>query len=94
MLAYAFEVLRQPHYGEIAAEDFENVHDLLAAILAKGVLKQLKQGLHREYICEHDNIPVLRGKLDIQRTVNNRLQKKQLLYCEYDVLSGNNILTK
>ena len=44
MLAYAFEVLRQPHYGEIAAEDFENVHDLLAAILAKGVLKQLKQG--------------------------------------------------
>lgn len=94
MLAYAFEVLRQPHYGEIAAEDFENVHDLLAAILAKGVLKQLKQGLHREYICEHDNIPVLRGRLDIHRTVNNRLQRKQLLYCEYEVLSVNNIFNQ
>ena len=52
MLTYAFQVLKQPHYDEIAAEDFENIHDLLAAILAKGVTKQLKQGLYKEYITE------------------------------------------
>ena len=35
MLSYAFTVLRQGGYEEIATEKFENVHDLFAAILAK-----------------------------------------------------------
>jgi 5-methylcytosine-specific restriction enzyme subunit McrC len=94
MLTYAFQVLKQPHYDEIAAEDFENIHDLLAAILAKGVTKQLKQGLYKEYITESDNLSVLRGKLDIYRTINNKLQRKQLLSCEYDELSVNNIFNQ
>lgn len=35
MLAYAFRVLRQKNYDNVAAEDFDNVQDLFAAILAK-----------------------------------------------------------
>jgi 5-methylcytosine-specific restriction enzyme subunit McrC len=53
MLAYAFQALGQPQYDEIASEEFENIHDLFAAILAKGALKQLKQGLYRVSISEH-----------------------------------------
>ncbi|MGI6190021.1 MAG: 5-methylcytosine-specific restriction endonuclease system specificity protein McrC [Caldicoprobacteraceae bacterium] len=94
MLAYAFQALGQPQYDEIASEEFENIHDLFAAILAKGALKQLKQGLYREYINEHDNLPVLRGKLDLRGVINNKLQRKQLLWCEYDVLSANNIFNQ
>ena len=33
MLTYAFQVLRQTNYKEIAVEDFENIHDMFAAIL-------------------------------------------------------------
>ena len=40
VLAYAFQALGQPQYDEIASEEFENIHDLFAAILAKGALKQ------------------------------------------------------
>ena len=36
MLSYAFQVLRQNNYEEVEAEDFENVFDMLAAILNKG----------------------------------------------------------
>jgi len=50
-------------------------------------LRQIKQGLYKEYICEYDNLSVLRGKLELQGTVNNKLRKKQLLSCEYDELS-------
>lgn len=50
MLAYAFRVLRQKNYDNVAAEDFDNVQDLFAAILAKGVSQQLKQGLYQEYM--------------------------------------------
>lgn len=94
MLAYAFQVLRRKNYDNVAAEDFDNVQDLFAAILAKGVSQQLKQGLYREYITKNEDLSVLRGKLDIYGTVKNRIQRKILLSCEYDELSVNNIFNQ
>ncbi|MCM1217154.1 MAG: 5-methylcytosine-specific restriction endonuclease system specificity protein McrC [Roseburia sp.] len=90
MLSYAFQVLKQSNYEDIAAEDFEMVQDLFAAILAKGVAQQLKQGLYREYITKHETMAVLRGKLDMPETIRNRIQRKQKLACEFDELSENN----
>ena len=37
MLAYAFQVLHEQGYKDVAAEDFRNTAELLAAILCKGV---------------------------------------------------------
>src|SRR3954467_998457 len=75
MLTYAFQVLKQSNYDEVASEEFENIQDLFAAILAKGIAQQLKQGLYREYITECDNLSVMRGKLNIHGTINNKLQR-------------------
>ena len=91
MLSYAFQVLKQENYRQIAGEHFENIQDLFAAILAKGIAQQLKRGLYREYIPKAENLSVLRGKLNIQETLNNRLRQRQQLGCEYDELSENNI---
>ena len=44
MLSYAYQVLQQQDYQCIASEKFERIDDLFAAILAKGVSRQLKQG--------------------------------------------------
>ena len=55
MLSYAFKALNQSNYEDIAVEEFENIHNLLAAILAKGIGQQLKQGLYREYINRLDD---------------------------------------
>ena len=94
MLAYAFKILRQKNYDNVAAEDFDNVQDLFAAILAKGVSQQLKQGLYREYITKNEDLSILRGKLDIYGTIKNQIQRKILLSCEYDELSVNNIFNQ
>lgn len=94
MLSYAFQILRQDNYEQISVESFENVQDMFAAILGKGISKQLKQGLFREYIENIDNLSTLRGKLSIQKTIGNKIAKKQKLYCEYDELSENNTLNK
>ncbi|MGI6372020.1 MAG: 5-methylcytosine-specific restriction endonuclease system specificity protein McrC [Caldicoprobacterales bacterium] len=91
MLTYAFQVLKQSNYEEIASEEFENIEDLFAAILLKGISQQLKQGLHKEYITKWENLSVLRGKLDINKTIQNKIQRKHILSCEYDDLSENNI---
>ena len=94
MLTYAFQSLRQSNYAKVAAEEFENIHDMFAAIIGKGVAGQLKQGLYREYILQEEELFVLRGKLNIQGTIRNKIQHKQKLSCEYDELSENNLLNQ
>ena len=42
MLSYAFQVLKQSNYDEVSTEDFDRVEDLFAAILARGISRQLK----------------------------------------------------
>lgn len=90
MLTYAFSVLRQTNYKEIAFEKFENIEDMFSAILSKGLAQQLKQGLYREYISVNEELSTLRGKIDITSSVKLKLQKKRTLSCEYDELSVNN----
>lgn len=94
MLSYAFTSLRQGEYVNVDKEQFDNLHDLFAAILAKGIGRQLKQGLYREYISRRDDIPTLRGKIDLTGTIQNRLARKRVLSCEYDELSENNLLNQ
>lgn len=90
MLTYAFQELKQNNYEEIAGEDFDEIHNLFAEILARGISYQLKQGLHKEYISCHESLPTLKGKLNINGTINNLMQKRQKIDCEYDELSENN----
>lgn len=94
MLSYAFQILKQSNYKKVASEKFDNVHDLFAAILAKGLAKQLKQGLYREYVAQHETLSVMRGKLDMTETIKNRIQRKQRLACEFDELSENNLFNQ
>lgn len=94
MFSYAFQVLKQTNYNEVASEEFDQVQDLFAAILSKGVSQQLKQGLYREYITKNETLSVMRGKLDIPKTIQNRIQRKQKLSCEFDELSVNNLFNQ
>ena len=94
MLSYAFTALHQNEYESIAAEDFENLHDLFAAILAKGIGRQIKQGLYREYVNCIEDLSVVRGKIDMPGTIRSKLAKRRQLTCEYDVLSENNLLNQ
>ena len=94
MLTYAFQVLHQSNYDEISSEPFDNVEDLFAAILSKGVAQQLKQGLHREYINRTEDLAVMHGHIDVSGTIKNFSQNKKRLSCEYDELSENNIFNQ
>lgn len=91
MLAYAFQFLQYSQFEEAEVEEFEHIYDMFAAILARGVAKQLKQGLYKTYVNEMDYLSSLRGKIHIQESIRLRLQKKQLLACEYDEFSENNL---
>ena len=94
MLSYAFRVLKQGGYEKVAAEEFDHIHNLMAAILSVGIGRQIKRGLCREYISRKEDIPAARGKIDMMGSLKNLISRKRLLACEYDELSENNLLNQ
>ncbi len=94
MLSYAFTTLNQGGYEDVAAEEFENMHNLFAVILAKGIGRQLKQGLYKEYLNRKEDVTVVHGKINMPGTIRNRLARKRVLTCKYDELSENNLLNQ
>lgn len=94
MLTYAFKELRHNNYEKIAGEMFEDIQDLFAEILSLGIAYLLKQGLHREYIANQDELQTLRGKLSIGETIKKRLKKDTRLVCDFDTFSENNIFNQ
>lgn len=94
MLSYAFQDLQSDDEDDLAGESFEHLHDLLAALLAKGIARQIKQGLHCEYRSYIEDLPALHGKINLPGTIRNRLSCKHTLRCEHDELSENNLLNQ
>ena len=94
MLSYAFQTLNQGEYESIGTEKFDKLHNLFAAILSKGIGRQIKQGLYREYHLLSEDLPTLRGKIDMQATARNFIARKHLLTCEFDDLTENNLLNQ
>lgn len=94
MLSYAFTVLKQMPYKNIREEKFDNIHNLFAAILAKGIGLQLKQGLYRTYINKVEDLSVVRGRIDMPGTIRNRLNRRMKITCDYDELSENNLFNQ
>lgn len=94
MLTYAFKELRHNNYEHITGENFDNIYDLFAEIISKGVSYLLKQGLHKEYIICDDIIPTLRGKLNLQKTIHEKVSQNTRLACQFDELTTNNIFNQ
>lgn len=94
MLCYAFQELRKNNYEEIAGESFDEIQDLFAEILTRGVSSQLKHGLHRTYVPHEDILATLRGKLDMPSTMRVHSRGVKHLACEYDEYSENNVFNQ
>ena len=94
MLAYAFQVLNENGYKDIATEQFDNVGELCAAILAKGVSIQLKRGLGKEYIPKTEALSSLRGKIDISESIKTQSMLRKQLVCAYDEFSVNSYMNR
>lgn len=87
MLAYAFQVLREQTYADVATEEFDNTAELCAAILARGVSSQVKRGLGREYVKREAPLSMLRGKIEITESLKTRSLMRRQLVCSYDEFS-------
>ena len=94
MLAYAFQVLNEQGYRNVATEHFDNVAEMCAAILSKGVSLQLKRGLGREYNQNTESLSALRGRIEISESIKTRSILKRQLVCSYDEFSENSYMNR
>lgn len=94
MLAYAFQVLNENGYKDIATEQFDNVGELCAAILAKGISVQLKRGLGKEYVSQTEPLSSLRGKIDIAESIKTQSMLRKQLVCTYDNFTVNSYMNR
>lgn len=89
MLAYAFQVLHEQSYKDVATEDFENAAELLSAILCRGIAIQIKRGLCREYLTSEESLASPRGKIEIGESIKTQAIQRKQLVCSYDEFSAN-----
>lgn len=94
MLSYAFRILNEQGYKSVETEQFDNVAELCAAILAKGVSSQLKRGLGRDYIENTKPLSALRGRVEISESIKTRSILKRQLVCSYDEFSENSYMNR
>ena len=94
MLSYAFQILNEQGYKNIATEQFNNTAELMAAILEKGIAIQLKRGLRKEYIPQTEALSSLRGKIDIAESIKTQSMLRKQLICTYDEFSVNSIMNR
>lgn len=89
MLAYAYQTLHEVGFEDVGAEDFDNIHDLLAAILVRGVSNQVRRGLYRDYIPREEVLSALRGRIRVSESIKQQTFSLGKLVCAYDEFSEN-----
>ncbi len=94
MLSYAFRILNEQGYKNLATEDFSNTSDLFAAILIRGITYQLKRGLWQEYISDTESISSIRGKIEITESIKNQSMIRNQMVCTYDDFSVDSSLNR
>ena len=87
MLAYAFQILHEQGYKDVAVEDFQNTAELLAAILCRGVTVQIKRGLGKQYLTKEEPLSSPRGKVEVSESIKTQAIRKKQLVCAYDEFS-------
>lgn len=94
MLSYAFQTLSEQGFKKLATEEFKNTGDLLAAILSKGISKQVKRGLGKEYILATESLSSVKGKINISESIKTNAIMKNQLVCSYDEFSVNSYMNR
>lgn len=94
MLSYAFQILSEQGYKQILTEEFDNVGELCAAILSKGVALQIKRGLGKEYLVNSDSLSTLKGRINISASIKEQSLIKRQLVCNYDEFSVNSYMNR
>jgi 5-methylcytosine-specific restriction enzyme subunit McrC len=87
MLAVALDM--RVEAGDIADHDYqrETLLEILIRLFSTKLVDAIRQGMPRRYVACSDDLPLLRGRLDVTRQFTKFAASPQKLACRYDALS-------
>lgn len=94
MLSYAFQSLNVKESKRFSSESFDYADDLFTVILAKGISKQVKRGLCKEYVWEKEELNSPRGKISMGDTLQIWANQRREVSCEVDEYIENTYMNQ
>lgn len=94
MLCYAWNILPIMNDIKVDSENIKDAYNLLARIFSHGVGKVIRSGFHRSYIEQEDELSTLKGKINVQASINQLSIMRKKLVCTYDDYSTNDIFNQ
>lgn len=91
LLCYAWNRLSEGEIVDVSGIDTTELADLFATVLISGTNHLLRKGLDRGYQTISDEVPAIRGRVDIAVTARRMLMKHGKAYCIYDDFNVNTL---
>lgn len=89
MLCYSWDALQEKDLVSIDTNEFKDLLDLFAKVLAGGLEYLIKRGFDRQYIETQEEIALVRGKINVSNSIKRMSFVKGRLACQFDELSYN-----
>lgn len=82
--------------GQITALDWqrETLLEILIRLFSQKLVDALRQGMPRRYLEHNDDLPTLRGRLDVLRQFSALAVESSRLACRYDAMTANIVLNQ
>lgn len=94
LMSYAFDAVDVREYQSLATEDFDDLEDLLAAILLLGIESQRRRGLEREYSPREEEGWRIKGRVDMRRTMRLQVAGRNTAAYEYDEYTEDTLFNR
>ncbi|MCL1826685.1 MAG: hypothetical protein FWG20_01465 [Candidatus Cloacimonetes bacterium] len=88
---YAFQNLSARNFEDVVTQDYENLHDLFAAILIHGITNTVKRGGHRDYVKHEGVFPTASGRVNVAETIKQQTLILGKIVCEYEDFEANSL---
>ena len=96
MLCYSFygDLLSEKEEDSLGSEAFDNIYNLFSILLCMILKRQIKKGMYKDYNDFKDEINTIRGKINLNDSINNNSIVKKKIVCEYDKYDENCLLNQ
>lgn len=94
MLCYAWNVLEISKDVKVGEEDAADAYNLLARVFTYGFSKIIRSGFHRSYVEKEEPLSTLKGKINVQQSINGMTMLNKNLVCDYDEYSTNGVFNQ
>jgi 5-methylcytosine-specific restriction enzyme subunit McrC len=91
LLIYSWSSLDEGEITDISKLESQELADLFASVLNSGIKHLLRRGLDQDYILHEEDIPGVRGRINVGISARKMLLPHGRAFCEFDELSVDSL---